>query len=104
MHAAVDSGSNENAQLMCERPIYGRVLVAPEVMALWLRSGDGRALKTHALLAMRRRTIHSGLFVGREGAQQFASGISPITRLPARNNFGLACHPGAIRFLNEYIW
>ena len=66
MHAAVDSGSNENAQLMCERPIYGRVLVAPEVMALWRRFGDGRTLRTYAPLEMEWRTIHSGLFVGRE--------------------------------------
>jgi hypothetical protein len=52
MHAVVDSDSNENAQLMCERPNYGRVLAAPEVMALWRRLGDGRALRTHAPLAM----------------------------------------------------
>jgi hypothetical protein len=44
MHAAADSGCNDNAQLMCERSNYGRVLVATEVMALWLHSGDGRAL------------------------------------------------------------
>ena len=69
MHAAVDSGCNENAQLMCERPNYGRVLVATEVMALWRHSGDGRALRTHAPLAMERRTTHSGLSVGREESQ-----------------------------------
>jgi hypothetical protein len=61
MHAAVDSGSNENEQLMCEGPNYGRVLVAPEVMALSRRSGDGRVLRTHAPLEMEGRTIHSGL-------------------------------------------
>ena len=61
MHAAVDSGCNENVHRMCERSNYGRVLVATEVTALWRRSGDGRTLKTHAPLAMERRTIHSGL-------------------------------------------
>ena len=66
MHATVDSGCNENAHLMCERSNYGRVLVAAEVMELWRRSGDGRALRTHAQLAMERRTTHSGLSVGRE--------------------------------------
>jgi hypothetical protein len=52
MQTAVDSGSHENAQLMCEHPNYGRVLIAPKVMALWRRLGDGRALRTHAPLAM----------------------------------------------------
>ena len=66
MRAAADSGFNENVHQMCDLPNYGRVLVATEVMALWLHSGDGRALRTHALLAMERRTIHSGLSVGRE--------------------------------------
>jgi len=66
MHAAVDSGSNEIVHQMCELLNYGRVLVATEVMALWLRSGDGRTLRTHAPLAMERRTIHSGLSFGRE--------------------------------------
>ena len=51
MHAAVDSGSNEIVRQMCELLNYGRVLVAPEVLALWLHSGDGRALRTHAQLA-----------------------------------------------------
>jgi hypothetical protein len=55
MHAAVDSGCNENAQLMCERSNYGRVLVAAEVMEVWRRSGDGLALGTHAPLAIERR-------------------------------------------------
>src|SRR5664279_171375 len=59
MHAAVDSGCNENVCQMCELPNYGRVLVATGVMALWLRSGDGRALITLALLAMERRTVLS---------------------------------------------
>ena len=77
MHAAVDSGCNENAQLMCEHPNYGRVLVATEVMALWRRSGDGRALRTHALLAMERRTIHSGLSVGREESSELSAGDLP---------------------------
>ena len=66
MHAAVDSGCNENVRQMCELPNYGRVIVATEVMALWRRSGDGRALRTHAPLAMERRTIHSDLSVARE--------------------------------------
>jgi hypothetical protein len=66
MHAAVDSGCDENVHQMCEPANYGRVLVATEVTALWRRSGDGRALRTLALLAMERRTIHSGLSVGRE--------------------------------------
>ena len=52
MHAAADSGCNENVHQMCELLDYGRVLVAPEVMALCRRSGDGRALDTHAPLAM----------------------------------------------------
>jgi len=69
MHAAVDSGSNEIVHEMCELLNYGRVLVAPEVMALWRRSDDGRALGTLALLAMERRTIDSGLSVGREEPQ-----------------------------------
>jgi len=42
------------------------VLVATEVIASWRRTGDGLALGTLALLAMERRTIHSGLSVGRE--------------------------------------
>src|ERR1017187_7036886 len=82
MRAAVDFGCNENVRQMCELPNYGRVLVATEVMALWLRSGDGRALRTLALLAMDRRTIHSGLSVGREESQRIVSGRSPTTRLP----------------------
>jgi hypothetical protein len=104
MPAAVDPGCNENVHQMCEHPNYGRVLVATETMALWRRLGDGRALRTYAPLAMDQRIIRSGLCVGREEAQRFASGISPTTRLPARNNFRLACRPGAVRFLNEYIW
>jgi hypothetical protein len=66
MQAAVDSGCDENVHQMCELPNYGRVPVATEVMALSRRSGDGRALRTHAPLAMERRTIHSGLSVARE--------------------------------------
>src|SRR5664279_6098319 len=81
MHAAVDSGCNENVRQMCELPNYGRVLVATEVMALWLRSGDGPALRTLALLAMDRRTIHSGLSVGREESQRIVSGRSLTTGL-----------------------
>ena len=61
MHAAVDSGCDENVHRMCELPNYGRVLVATAVMALWRRSGDGRTLRTHAPLAMKRRT-HTFLF------------------------------------------
>jgi hypothetical protein len=34
MHAAVDSGCDENVHQMCELPNYGRVLVATEVTAL----------------------------------------------------------------------
>src|SRR5271166_3387614 len=66
MHAAVDSGRNENVHQMCELPNHGRVPVATEVMALWRPSGDERALRTHAQLATERRTIRSGLSVGRE--------------------------------------
>ena len=66
MHAAVDPGCKENVHRICEHPNCGRVLVATEVMAMWRRSGDGRALRTVALLAMQRRTIRSGLFVGLE--------------------------------------
>ncbi len=54
MHAAVDSGCNENVHQMCELPNYGRVPVATEVMALWRCSGDRRALRTHAPLAIHR--------------------------------------------------
>jgi hypothetical protein len=81
MHAAVDSACDENAQLMCERSNYGRVLVATEVMALWRRSGDGRALRTLAPLAMERRTIHSGLSIGREESQGIVSRRSLTTGL-----------------------
>ena len=66
MHAAVDSGCDENVHQMCEFLNRGRVLVATKVMALRRRPGDGRALRTHALLVMERRTTHSGLSVGRE--------------------------------------
>jgi hypothetical protein len=66
---------------MCELPNYGRVQLATGVMALWLRSGDGRALRTHALVAMERRTIHSGLSIGREESQRIVSGRSPTTGL-----------------------
>ena len=67
MHAAVDSGCNENVHRDVRTFKLRRVLVATEVMALWRRSGDGRALRTHALLAMERRIIHSGLSVRRSG-------------------------------------
>jgi hypothetical protein len=66
MYAAAHSGCNEIVHEKCELLNYGRVLVAPEAVALWRRSGDGRTLRTHAPLAMERRTIHSGLSVGRE--------------------------------------
>jgi len=52
MHATADSGCNEAAQLVCQLPNYRRVPVTTEVMALCRRSGDGRALDTHAPLAM----------------------------------------------------
>ena len=81
MHAAVDSGCDGNVHQMCERPNYGRVPVATEVMALWRRSGDGRTLRTHAPLAMERRAIHSGLSVGREEFQRIVSGRSLTTGL-----------------------
>src|SRR5271157_386423 len=58
MHAAVDSGCDENVHQMYELPNYGRVPVATEVMALWRRSGDERALRTHAPLATERRTLY----------------------------------------------
>src|SRR5664280_1188836 len=50
-------------------------------MALWLHSGEGRALRTHALLAMERRTIHSALSIGREESQRIVSGRSLTTGL-----------------------
>jgi len=93
------------------------VPVATEVMALWLHSGDGRALRTHALLAMERRTIHSGLSIGREESQRIVSGRSLTTGLlgsldghlrglgvlrpidSEQANFRLARHPGAIGLL-----
>ena len=43
-----------------------RVPVSTEIMALWRHSGDRRALRTHAPLAMERRTTYSGLSVGRK--------------------------------------
>jgi hypothetical protein len=67
-----------------------RRLVAAEVMELWRRSGDGLALGTHAPLATERRTLYSGLSVGREEAQRIVSGISPASRL--RGNFA-SCRP-----------
>jgi len=59
MHAAVDSGCNENAQLMCERSNYG---------LCWLQEMD-LLLSTNAPHATRRRTIHSRLTVAREKSQ-----------------------------------
>ena len=66
MYAAADSCCNENVPLMCECSDRAACAGCTEVMALWLRSGDGRALRTRALLATQRRTIHSGSPVGRE--------------------------------------
>ena len=50
MHAVVDSGCDENVHQMCELPNQSRVLVATEVMALWLHSGDRRAPRANAVL------------------------------------------------------
>ena len=66
MHAAVDSGCDENVHQICKLPNYGRVLIATEVMASWRRSGDARALRTHAPLTMERRILRPGLSVGRK--------------------------------------
>ena len=82
MHAPVDSGCDENVHQMCELSNYGRVPVVTEIMALWLHSGDGRALRIHALLAMWRRTIHTGLSIGREESQGIVSGRPLKTGLP----------------------
>ena len=67
MCAAVDSGRNEIVHQMCELPKCG---------LCWLQRkswhcGDARVMdvllvRTLALLAMERRTIHSGLSVGGE--------------------------------------
>jgi hypothetical protein len=59
MHAAVDSGCNENAQLMCKPSNYG---------LWWLQEMD-LLLGTNAPHATRRRSIHSGLTVAREKSQ-----------------------------------
>ncbi len=59
MHAAVDSGSNEDAQLMCERWNHD---------LCWLQEMD-LLLGTNAPHATRRRSIHSGLTVAREKSQ-----------------------------------
>ena len=81
LHAAVDSGCDENVHQMCELPNPGRVPVATEVMALWRPSGDERALMTRAPLAMERRTIHSGLSIGREESLRIVSGRTLTTNV-----------------------
>jgi len=66
MRAAVDSGRNESAQLMCGLSNHGVCRLPWKFTALWRCLGDGRALGTHAPVALERRTIHSDLSVGRE--------------------------------------
>src|SRR5271157_1788340 len=65
MRAAVDSGCNESAQLMCGLSNHGVCRLPWKFTALWRCLGDGRALSTHAPLALERRTIHSDLSSGR---------------------------------------
>ena len=87
LHAAADSGCNENAHLMCEVSNYGRVLVAAEVMELWRRSGDGLALGTHAPLAIERRP-HVPVCPSVGGnLGELSAGESPTTRLPGSQGF-----------------
>jgi hypothetical protein len=115
MHAAVDSGCDENVHQMCELPNYGRVPVATEVMALWRRSGDGRALRTHAPLAMERQTTHfrfvrrsGGISVNcrRQMSQKPTSeelpGL-PADKAPTRSRGRLHVHSGRARRDNSSI-
>jgi len=102
MHAAADSGCNENAHLMCERSNYGRVLVAAEVMESWRRSGDGLALGTYAPLAIERRP-RSRLSVGRGNLGELSAGDLPQADLGTTSpeaalerNFRLVRYPSAI--------
>jgi hypothetical protein len=69
MRAAVDSGCNESAQLMCGLSNHGVYRLPWKFTALWRCLGDGRALGTHAPPALERRIIHFDLSVGREGSQ-----------------------------------
>ena len=59
MHAAADSGCNENAQLMCERSNCG---------FCWLQGMD-LLLGGNAPHATLRRSTHAGLAVARENSQ-----------------------------------
>ena len=81
MHATVDSGCHGNAQPMCELPKRDVYPLPRKWLSLWRRSGDGRALRTHAPLTMEGRTIRSGLSIGREESQRIVSGRSLTTGL-----------------------
>ena len=81
MHAAVDPGCNENVHQICEHPNCGRVLVATEVMAMWRRSGDGRALRT-GRTAGDAAANHTFRFVRRSEESRNVTGRSPTTGLP----------------------
>src|SRR5208337_3424700 len=52
MRAAVDSGCNESAQLMSGLSNHGVCRLPWKFTALWRCLGDGRALSTHAPLAL----------------------------------------------------
>ena len=69
MHAAVDSGCNENVQQMCERSNYG---VSRLQRKSW-HCGDARVMDVLLGLMHRWRwsgePIYSGLSVGREESQ-----------------------------------
>ena len=54
MQAAVDSGWDEDAQLMCKIPNRSCVLVATEVDGIVAMFGNRRALSNHAPLAIHR--------------------------------------------------
>jgi len=74
MHAAVGSGCIESAQLMCGLSNHGVCRLPWKFTALWRCLVDGRALSTHAPLALERRTIHSDLSVGRRNLKCKVSG------------------------------
>jgi hypothetical protein len=74
MHAAADSGCNETAQLMCERSNHG-------LCRLQRKSWHCGHTRVMDVLAMERRTIQSGLSIGREESQGIVSGRSLTTVL-----------------------
>jgi hypothetical protein len=69
MHAAADSGCNEIVHEKCELLNYGRVLVAPEAVALWRRSGVAAPLRLPD--------------AGRLGSNLLQAGLWPISQANA---------------------